>query len=80
MARTTDPHSASAQFFINLKDNDFLNHVEKDADGWGYCVFGTVSDGMAVVDAIAKVKTGARGIHDDVPEDMVLITAASRFE
>ena len=79
MARTADPHSASAQFFINLTDNDFLNHTEKDARGWGYCVFGKVSEGMAVVDAIAKVKTGAKGMHDDVPADMVLITSAGRF-
>ena len=79
MARTADPHSASAQFFINLTDNDFLNHTGKDASGWGYCVFGKVSEGMAVVDAIAKVKTGAKGMHDDVPVDMVLITSAARF-
>jgi len=80
MARTADPHSASAQFFINLKDNDFLNHTEKDLQGWGYCVFGKVSEGMEVVDAIAKVKTNAQGTHDDVPTDMVLITSAGRFE
>ena len=80
MARTADPHSASAQFFINLRDNDFLNHKGKDAQGWGYCVFGKVSEGMEVVDAIAKVKTGVRGAHDDVPVEMVLITAAGRFE
>ena len=80
MARTADPHSASAQFFINLKDNDFLNHTEKDVRGWGYCVFGKVSEGMGAVDAIAKVKTGVQGMHDDVPADMVLITSASRFE
>ncbi|MDR2695174.1 MAG: peptidyl-prolyl cis-trans isomerase [Deltaproteobacteria bacterium] len=79
MARTADPHSASAQFFINLKDNDFLNHTAKDAGGWGYCVFGAVSEGMEVVDAIAGVRTGARGMHDDVPVDMVLITSAGRF-
>jgi len=80
MARTADPHSASAQFFINLKDNDFLNHTGKDAQGWGYCVFGRVSEGMEVVDAIAKVKTAGRGVHDDVPAEMVLITSAGRFE
>jgi peptidyl-prolyl cis-trans isomerase B (cyclophilin B) len=79
MARTSDPHSASAQFFINLTDNDFLNHTEKNAQGWGYCVFGRVSEGMEVVDAIAKVKTGAKGAHDDVPVDMVLLTSAGRF-
>jgi peptidyl-prolyl cis-trans isomerase B (cyclophilin B) len=80
MARTADPHSASAQFFINLKDNDFLNHTGKDAHGWGYCVFGAVSEGMEVVDAIARVKTAARGEHDDVPAEMVLISSAARFE
>ena len=80
MARTSDPHSASAQFFINLTDNDFLNYTEKNTQGWGYCVFGKVSEGMHVVDAIAKVKTGVQGMHDDVPTDMVLITSAGRFE
>ena len=80
MARTSEPHSASAQFFINLADNDFLNHTEKNVQGWGYCVFGRVSEGMEVVDAIAKVKTGAKGAHDDVPVDMVLLTSAGRFE
>ena len=80
MARTSDPHSASAQFFINLTDNDFLNHTGKDVQGWGYCVFGKVSEGMEVVDAIAKVKTDAKGMHDDVPTDMVLITSVGRFE
>jgi len=79
MARTSDPHSASAQFFINLKDNDFLDHKKKDSQGWGYCVFGRVSEGMESVDAIAKVKTGVKGAHDDVPTDMVLITSAGRF-
>jgi len=79
MARTSDPHSASAQFFINLKDNDFLDHQEKDARGWGYCVFGRVSEGMESVDAIAKVKTGSKGSHDDVPTEMALITSAGRF-
>jgi peptidyl-prolyl cis-trans isomerase B (cyclophilin B) len=80
MARTADPHSASAQFFINLADNGFLDHTAKTAQGWGYCVFGKVSEGMEAVDAIAKVRTGARGMHDDVPEDMVLVTSAGRFE
>ncbi|MCL1985514.1 MAG: peptidylprolyl isomerase, partial [Betaproteobacteria bacterium] len=79
MARTTDPHSATAQFFINLTDNDFLDHTEKDAQGWGYCVFGQVSEGMETVDAIAKVKTHARDTHDDMPVDMVLIVSAARF-
>ena len=80
MARTMDPHSATAQFFINLVDNDFLNHTEPSGDGWGYCVFGKVTDGMDVVDAIAKVKTKSVGSYDDVPVDMVMITGASRFE
>ena len=80
MARTMDPHSATAQFFINLTDNDFLNHTGKTQDGWGYCVFGTVSDGMDVVDKIAKAKTKSVSIYDDVPIDMIMITKASRFE
>lgn len=80
MARTADPHSASAQFFINHADNEFLNHREPSRDGWGYAVFGKVIDGMDVVDKIAKVKTHSVGIHDDVPVDMVLIEKASRFE
>ncbi len=79
LARTMDPHSATAQFFINLADNDFLNHSEPNGQGWGYCVFGKVSEGMETVDAIAKVKTSSQGMHDDVPADMVLITSASRF-
>lgn len=73
MARTNDPHSASAQFFINLKDNDFLNHRSKDTNGWGYCVFGKVVEGMDVVDEIKAVKTGMKKGHDDVPiEDVVI--------
>lgn len=80
MARTSDPHSASSQFFINLVDNDFLNHTEPTIEGWGYCVFGKVTDGMDVADKIAKVKTTSVGIHENVPVDMVLITSISRFE
>lgn len=80
MARTMDPHSASAQFFINLVDNAFLNHTEPTQQGWGYCVFGKVIDGMDTVDAIAKLKTKSDGMYDDVPADMVVITGASRFE
>lgn len=80
MARTMDPHSATAQFFINHVDNDFLNHSVPTPDGWGYAVFGNVLDGMDVVDKIAKVKTGTSGIHSDVPKDSILITKASRFE
>ncbi|TQV78102.1 peptidyl-prolyl cis-trans isomerase [Exilibacterium tricleocarpae] len=73
MARTMDPHSASAQFFINVKDNGFLNHTSKDAQGWGYCVFGKVVDGMDVVNQIKGVKTGNRSGHQDVPAEEVLI-------
>ena len=80
MARTRDPHSATAQFFINLVDNDFLDHSQPTLDGWGYCVFGKVTEGMDVVDKIAKVKTKSMGMHENVPVDMVLITGASRFE
>lgn len=80
MARTQDPHSATAQFFINLADNGFLDHSAPTLQGWGYCVFGKVVEGMDVVDKIAKIKTKSNGIHDDVPVDMVLISGASRFE
>ncbi len=80
MARTMDPHSATAQFFINLVDNDFLNHTAPTMQGWGYCVFGKVVDGMDVVDKIGKAKTGSRPPYDDVPLDSVLINEASRFE
>jgi len=74
MARTPDPHSASMQFFINLKDNDFLNFRSKDEDGWGYCVFAEVVDGMDIVDKISKVKTTTRSGHQDVPAEPVVIT------
>ena len=80
MARTRDPHSATAQFFINLVDNAFLNHSSPTPDGWGYCVFGKVVEGIENVDKIAKVKTKTVGFHENVPTDMVLITGASRFE
>jgi peptidyl-prolyl cis-trans isomerase B (cyclophilin B) len=73
MARTGDPHSATAQFFINLADNDFLNHRAPSGQGWGYCVFGRVVDGMDVVDKIKGVKTGNRGSHQDVPVEDVVI-------
>jgi peptidyl-prolyl cis-trans isomerase B (cyclophilin B) len=73
MARTSDPHSASAQFFINVKDNDFLNHTAPTGQGWGYCVFGRVTAGQDVVDKLQKVSTGRKGFHDDVPlEDVVI--------
>ena len=77
MARTSDPHSASAQFFINTKDNDFLNHTSPTPQGWGYCVFGKVTAGMDVVDKIGKVKTGQSGFHQDVPVDDVMIQKAT---
>lgn len=77
MARTGDPHSATAQFFINHKDNGFLDHTAPNAQGWGYCVFGKVTDGMDVVDAIAAVTTGNAGGHSDVPVDDVVIQKAS---
>jgi peptidyl-prolyl cis-trans isomerase B (cyclophilin B) len=76
MARTTDPHSASAQFFINISDNEFLNHSAPTAQGWGYCVFGKVVEGTDVVDKIRTVKTGSSGMHQDVPVDDVLIEKA----
>ena len=74
MARTSDPHSATAQFFINVKDNDFLDHRGPTSQGWGYCVFGRVVQGMEVVDAIAKLPTTAKRGHQDVPVDDVMIT------
>ena len=77
MARTPDPHSASSQFFINLKDNDFLNFSSETAAGWGYAVFGKVTNGMDVVDEIAKVKTGNHGPHGDVPLEAIKIIKAS---
>lgn len=77
MARTMEPHSASAQFFINLKDNDFLNHSGKNTQGWGYCVFGKVAEGMDVVEKIKAVKTGNSGHHQDVPKDPVIIEKVS---
>lgn len=80
MARTMDPHSATAQFFINHADNAFLNFSAPTPQGWGYCVFGKVVEGMDVVDKIAKLKTKSAGMYDDVPADMVVITKASRFE
>ena len=77
MARTPDPHSASSQFFVNLKDNDFLNFSSETSAGWGYAVFGKVTDGMDVVDEIAKVKTGNHGHHGDVPQEEVKIIKAT---
>jgi len=81
MARTNDPHSATSQFFINLKDNGFLDHTEKSAEGWGYAVFGRVMSGMDVVEQIAAVDTGNLGHHSDVPlEDVVLFKAERTSE
>ncbi|MET1114115.1 MAG: peptidylprolyl isomerase [Comamonas sp.] len=76
MARTSDPHSASSQFFINVADNGFLNHTAPSAQGWGYAVFGKVVSGTEIVDAIKAVKTARKGVHDDVPQDDVLIAKA----
>jgi peptidyl-prolyl cis-trans isomerase B (cyclophilin B) len=76
MARTNDPHSATAQFFINVNDNDFLNHSSPTPQGWGYAVFGKVVEGMDVVEKIKKVKTGSKGFHQDVPADDVVIEKA----
>ena len=76
MARTNDPHSATAQFFINVNDNDFLNHSSPTPQGWGYAVFGKVVEGMDIVEKIKKVKTGSKGFHQDVPVDDVVIEKA----
>ena len=73
MARTNDPHSATAQFFINVVDNDFLNFQAPSGNGWGYCVFGEVKDGMDVIDSIKSVKTGNHGFHQNVPIEAVII-------
>jgi peptidyl-prolyl cis-trans isomerase B (cyclophilin B) len=79
MARTQDPHSASAQFFINTANNDFLNFSSESLQGWGYAVFGQVVAGTEIVDLIEKVKTGRKGFHDDVPVDDVVITQATEL-
>jgi len=76
MARTNAPHSATAQFFINVADNDFLNHTAPSAQGWGYAVFGKVVAGQDIVDRIKGVKTGRKGFHDDVPQEDVVIEKA----
>lgn len=80
MARTPDPHSASSQFFINLADNDFLNFRAETPDGWGYCVFGKVTEGMDVVDKIKGVETGNQGHHQDVPVEDVVIESVEVVE
>jgi cyclophilin family peptidyl-prolyl cis-trans isomerase len=79
MARTNDPHSATSQFFINHKDNDFLNFRSESMQGWGYAVFGKVTDGMNVVDEIAAVKTGSKGGHQDVPLETITITGVKKL-
>ena len=76
MARTSDPHSATAQFFINVADNDFLNFKSESTQGWGYCVFGKVVEGLDVIDAIRAVKTGRSGFHQDVPVEPIAIDKA----
>jgi peptidyl-prolyl cis-trans isomerase B (cyclophilin B) len=76
MARTSDPNSATAQFFINVADNEFLNHTAPTAQGWGYCVFGKVVEGTDVVDKIKNVRTVRYGMHQDVPEQEVIIERA----
>ncbi|CAL9345330.1 peptidylprolyl isomerase [Streptomyces sp. enrichment culture] len=76
MARTGDPHSATAQFFINVSDNDFLNHTSKDMRGWGYAVFGKVTEGQDVVDRMKAVRTGSSRGHQDVPTEPIVIESA----
>jgi peptidyl-prolyl cis-trans isomerase B (cyclophilin B) len=80
MARTSDPHSATAQFFINVSDNAFLNHSSPTPQGWGYCVFGKVVEGQDVVDKIKAVATGNRGMHQDVPVKDVVIEKAEEVQ
>ena len=80
MARTMDPHSATSQFFINHKDNSFLNHTGENPQGWGYAVFGKVTEGMDVVDKIADVATGSSGGHQDVPVDLITIESVTVSE
>jgi peptidyl-prolyl cis-trans isomerase B (cyclophilin B) len=79
MARTAEPHSATAQFFINTVDNPELDYSSSDAEGYGYCVFGRVAEGMDVVDKIGKSKVKARDGHESVPVDSAVITGVSRF-
>ncbi|HZN25549.1 MAG TPA: peptidylprolyl isomerase [Burkholderiales bacterium] len=80
MARTSDPHSATAQFFINVADNGFLNHTAPTAQGWGYAVFGRVVEGQDVVDRIRKIRTGTRGMHQDVPLEDVIMERAEEVD
>lgn len=80
MARTMEPHSATSQFFINVKNNEFLNHTARNANGWGYAVFGKVAKGHGVVNKIKAVATGRKGMHDDVPKEPVTILKAEVVE
>ena len=80
MARTMDPHSATSQFFINHKDNTFLNHTGENPQGWGYAVFGIVTEGMDIVDQIADVATGSSGAYQDVPEEVITIESVTVSE
>ena len=80
MARTMDPHSATSQFFINHKDNGFLNHTGENSQGWGYAVFGAVTEGMEIVDQIAQVATGSSGGHQDVPVEVITIESVTISE
>jgi cyclophilin family peptidyl-prolyl cis-trans isomerase len=80
MARTGDPHSATAQFFINTANNDFLNHKNKTQQGWGYAAFGKVIEGMNVIGAISAVKTTKRGMYQDVPVEPVVIKSVRRLK
>ena len=80
MARTMDPHSATSQFFINHKDNGFLNHTAENSQGWGYAVFGKVTEGLDVVDQIADVATGSSGGHQDVPLEVITIESVTVSE
>ena len=80
MARTMDPHSATSQFFINHKDNGFLDHTGENSQGWGYAVFGSVTEGMDIVDSIADVPTGSSGGYQDVPEDVITIESVTISE
>ena len=80
MARTMEPHSATAQFFINVENNGFLDHSAKNAEGWGYCAFGKVVEGMETVNRIRAVRTESRGVHDDVPSENVVIEKAQVIE
>ena len=80
MARTMDPHSATSQFFINHKDNAFLNHTGETSQGWGYAVFGIVTEGMDIVDQIAEVATGSSGAYQDVPEEVITIESVTISE